>query len=154
MAVISLSDHIAKKEREEFPSHTIEFDGPAFPETVSITFRNIIKLSTAERKAFNTVAADLQKDLDKMRADAETLDAAVESGEEVDPKVRRRFEKAVADFDQYDVSRGIQQRQLVILSTDKAACEDALKRLDNGQVSVIAELIVGNGDIEGLATGE
>lgn len=153
MAKFSLSQEVASKVEEHFPTHTVTFDGDAFPDPIDVTFRNLIALSTEERKRYNTAAAEVQRDLQKLQDEAKALDDAAKEGE-VDPKAAARFQKKLEGLDAVDLKRALQVKQLSILASDESTALDALNRCDAGQVEVVTLLLLGGPDEAGLATGE
>lgn len=153
MAKFSLSQEVASKVEERFPTHTVTFDGDAFDESIDVTFRNYVALSKDERREFTTAQAAVQRDIQAMIDEAKALDAAVEAGD-ADAKARAKFEKKALDFDTIEMKRALQVKQLAILAADRDAAEAALALCDARQVEVVSALIAGNDEVAGLATGE
>lgn len=140
MTKLSLTKDINARAQKKFPDFEVTFDGVE-GEEVEITFRNIVRLSKAERKLYNTAASTLQGDLLK------EMERAKKAVEEEDVETLRELD----DIDSTDLMVELLRKQLGILAKEEDASKH-LATLTSDQVLTLHSIVVEGGAAEGEAS--
>lgn len=142
MVVLNLNKEIAERSQKKFPDYTVELSRSGKTPN-AITFRNVIRLSPEDRKAFNLAISGVQDDFGKLINDARVADAT--DDEELANEIREKIE----DFDAVVATREFMIKQLVILATDRTKAAKELSKLKDDEIVIIHDIV-----INGVAEGE